>query len=189
MRVKNVERNLGRSRAFYARSMKEEGFERAVREQKDRVHSYAFWMLRDRDEARDISQEALVRLWQHRNQVPDEAIRSWLLRTAHHLCVDRLRRRAVRSGPSLEDVTPMLRDRNPGPDKAAAAEETGRRIGDALRSLSSRDRAIVLMREVQGMAYDEIARALDLPLGTLKASLHRAREKLRRELIQAGVAP
>jgi len=83
----------------------------------------------------------------------------------------------------------MLRDRNPGPDKAAAAEETGRRIGDALRSLSSRDRAIVLMREVQGMAYDEIARALDLPLGTLKASLHRAREKLRRELIQAGVAP
>ncbi len=169
--------------------MRDESFERAVLEQKDRVHSYAFWMLRNHDEARDISQEALVRLWQHRDQVPDGAIGSWILRTTYHLCVDRLRRRAVRSGPPLEDVTPTLRDGSPGPDRAALAGETGRRIGDALRSLSSRDRAIVLMREVQGMAYEEIAHALDLPLGTLKASLHRAREKLRRELIQAGVAP
>lgn len=165
------------------------GFEKAVLEHKDRVHSYAFWMLRDRDEARDISQEALVRLWQHRDRVPDEAIRSWLLRTTHHLCVDRLRRKAVRHGPPLEDVSPRLRDGNPGPDSAALAGETGRRIGEALRALSDRDRAIVLMRELQGMPYEEIAAALRLPLGTLKASLHRAREKLRLELTRAGVTP
>ncbi len=169
--------------------MTDDGFERVVHEHKDRVHGYAFWMLRDRDEARDVSQEVLVRLWQHRERVPGEAIRAWLLRTTHHLCVDRLRRRAVRSGPSLEDLAPTLHDGTPGPDRSAASEELGRRIGEALQALSPRDRAIVLMREVQGMAYEEIAQVLDLPLGTLKASLHRARERLRRDLMQAGMTP
>lgn len=169
--------------------MTDDAFERVVFEHKDRVHGYACYMLRNRDDARDVSQEALVRLWEHREQVPSEAIRAWLLRTTHHLCIDRLRRQAVRSGPSLEDMEPVLEDAGPAPDRSAASEQTGRRITAALGALSPRDRAIVLMREVQGMPYDEIAEALRLPLGTLKATLHRARERLRRELVQSGTTP
>lgn len=169
--------------------MSDDGFERAVTEHKDRVHGYAFFMLRDRDDARDASQEALVRLWQHREQVPEEAARAWLLRTTHHLCVDQLRRRSVRAGVPVEDESVTLKDEAPGPHRSAAAREMGRCIGDALLSLSPRDRAIVIMREVQGMAYDEIAHVLELPLGTLKATLHRARERLRQQLAQAGMVP
>jgi RNA polymerase sigma-70 factor (ECF subfamily) len=169
--------------------MTDDGFERAVREHKDRVHAHAYWMLQDREEARDVAQEAMVRLWQHRSDVPDEAARPWLLRTVHHLCVDRRRRLSVRSGPDMEVVAPILADANPGPDRSAASTEAGRLIARALATLSERDRAIVLMREVHGMAYGEIARTLDLPLGTLKATLHRARGRLRERLLHAGVTP
>ena len=166
-----------------------ECFERAVREHKDRVHGYACWMIHDRDEAGDVTQEALVRLWQHRGEVPEEAARGWLLRTAHHLCVDRMRRRSIRSGPAMDDVAPQLADSSPGPHRAAASRETSRLIFDALQTLSQRDQAAVLLREVQGLAYDEIAQILDMNLGTLKATLHRARERLRDRLVEAGMTP
>jgi RNA polymerase sigma-70 factor (ECF subfamily) len=169
--------------------MDDRGFESAVKEHRDSLHGYAFWMLRDRDDARDVAQEAMVRLWQHRGDVPGEAAKAWLLRTAHHLCVDRLRRRAVRSGPDMEEIAPTLRDPSPSPHRSASSREAGRRIADALASLSERDRAIVLLREVHGMAYEEIARTLDVNLGTLKATLHRARERLREHLVHAGVTP
>jgi RNA polymerase sigma-70 factor (ECF subfamily) len=55
--------------------------------------------------------------------------------------------------------------------------------------MAEQDRAVLVMREVQGLPYDEIAKSLDLPLGTLKARLHRARDRLRAKLIRVGVTP
>ncbi len=166
-----------------------ESFERAAREHKDRVHGYAFWMIHDREEAGDVAQEALVRLWQHRSEVPEVAARGWLLRTAHHLCVDRMRRRAIRSGPAMDDVAHLLTDMSPGPHRSAASRETSRLIFDALQTLSQRDQSAVLLREIHGLAYDEIAKILDMNLGTLKATLHRSRERLRERLVAAGMTP
>ena len=169
--------------------MTDAGFRSAVLEHKDRVHAYAVGILRHREDARDVAQEALVRLWQHRDEVHDGAARTWLFRTAHHLCIDRLRRSAVRAESGLEPVEPLLPDSTPGPEREAASEQLGRHLDAALSRLSERDRAIVLMREVQGMSYEEIAEVLEMPLGTLKAALHRAREKLRESLLTAGVTP
>jgi RNA polymerase sigma-70 factor (ECF subfamily) len=67
--------------------------------------------------------------------------------------------------------------------------ETAGAIASALATLSPRDRAIVLLREVEGLPYEEIAGILELPLGTLKVSLHRSRERLRRFLTSSGVSP
>ncbi len=164
-------------------------YERLVREHKDRVYSFAVWTLRDAEEARDVAQEALVRLWQHRKKVQIPAARSWLMTTAHHLCVDRLRRRHRRPEIDQESLVVPLTDGGPDPHRLAASSETARAIGRALSALGENDRAVVLMREVQGMSYEEIARVLGVPLGTLKAKLHRARDRLRRELSSAGVVP
>jgi len=169
--------------------MENDAFERRVQEHKDRVYSYAAWMLRDLEEARDVAQEALVRLWQYREKVEDPATRSWLLTTTHRLCIDRLRRRRKRPEVSEQDQLNPAPDEGPSPMRLAASSETGRAIADALDKLGHQDRAVVVMREIQGMAYDEIATALELPLGTLKAKLHRARERLRRHLTAAGVTP
>ena len=77
----------------------------------------------------------------------------------------------------------------PGPARLAESSELGAVIQKGLDTLAPLDRAVIVMREVQGLPYDDIAQALGLPLGTLKARLHRARERLRTRLTRAGVAP
>lgn len=164
-------------------------YERAVAEHKDRVHSYAAWLLHDMEDARDVAQESLIRLWTHRDTVCIESVRSWLLKTVHNLSIDLLRRRKRRAESHEEDLAMLVDEDRPGSDHSARGSEIGRMIGRALTRLSDRDRSMVLMREVQGLSYNEIATSVDLPLGTVKAALHRARERLRRELIGAGVGP
>ncbi|MCP3981479.1 MAG: RNA polymerase sigma factor [bacterium] len=170
--------------------MENAAFEKAVLEHKDRVHAYARMMLKNAAEAQDVAQEALVRLWTHRAKVDVEGSRAWLLRTTHNLCIDRIRKRKVRA--EVADPDDALRahaDSGPGPAQLSAAGDLGRSIEKALKKLSEQDRAVVLMREVQQMPYDEIADVLGLPMGTLKARLHRARERLRQALIRSGVTP
>ena len=123
--------------------MDNEAFENAVVTHKDRVHAYAAMMLRDATEAQDVAQEALVRLWQFRGQVGERGARPWLMRTAHNLCIDRIRRRKVRA--EVEDGEAVMErqaDDNPGPWQLAEAGELGRRIDEALGSLPSMDRAV-----------------------------------------------
>jgi len=170
--------------------MDDRAYEQAVMMHKDRVHSYATMMLRNSTEAQDVAQDALIRLWNHRERVERRGARLWLMRTTHNLCIDQIRRRKVRAevndGETVMDSKP---DAAPGPQHLAQSTELGRLIERELGELSPQDRAVVVMREVQGLPYDEIAQTLELPLGTLKARLHRAREKLRTRLARAGVAP
>jgi RNA polymerase sigma-70 factor (ECF subfamily) len=164
-------------------------FERIVREQKDRIYSYAAMMLRNTTEAQDVAQEAMVRLWQHRARVDADGAPFWLRRTTHNLCVDRLRRRRTRREIGAEPNDAVTADRRHGPQRLVESSELGEQIGGALADLSPRDRAVVILREIQGLPYAEIARLLEVPLGTLKARLHRAREQLRTRLVRAGVTP
>ena len=168
--------------------MREEAFEAAVMLYKDRVHAYATLMLRDRTEAQDIAQEALVRLWEHREQVREDGARLWLMRTVRNLCIDRIRKVRVRSEVDEGDaVVEAEAASTPSPEKLTESGELGRQIEIALAALSLQDRSVLVMREVQGLPYDEIAEVLEVPLGTLKARLHRARERLRARLGRAGV--
>jgi len=165
-------------------------FQAAVLEHKDRVHSYARSILRDSEDAKDVAQECLVRLWRHHEKVePGAGCKNWLLRAAHNLCIDRLRRRSSRPETSPGDDVAEPTDARPGPERLASSTEVGGRLERALLDLDHRDRAIVLLREVEGLSYEEIAEALGLKMGTLKATLHRSREKLRIALVRAEVTP
>jgi RNA polymerase sigma-70 factor (ECF subfamily) len=166
-----------------------EAYERVVMEHKDRVFGYASAMLRNPAEAQDVAQEALIRLWNHRAEVDSEGAHRWLRRTAHNLCIDRLRRAKCRPEDPAGDDLERGADHSPSPLRRAEASEVGRALGTALAALPERDRAVILLREVEGLAYEEIAEILEVPLGTLKARLHRAREHLRARLVRAGVTP
>lgn len=159
-------------------------------EHKDRIHNYARGILRDPEDAKDVAQECLIRLWNHRERVePGAGCRSWLLRSAHNLCVDRLRRRSAHREVSREDDTTEPSDGRPGPERLTSSVEIASRLEQALLDLDLRDRSIVLLREVEGLPYEDIASLLDLKMGTLKATLHRAREKLRKSLVATEVTP
>jgi RNA polymerase sigma-70 factor (ECF subfamily) len=167
-------------------------YRQAVLTHKNRVFGYAVRLLGDRDDARDVAQEALVRLWEHREKVPEgAAARAWLLKTAHRLCVDRARASAWAVEPEQPDLAVDI-----AVDLAAHSPEaraSTRQLGDALAAtlsaLAPRDRAALLLRDVEGLSYEECAEVLEVPLGTLKAILHRARERARLRLTKAGVAP
>ncbi len=182
-------RNFSTAGSVLMMAMQNEAFERAVLEQKNRVYTYAAMLLRDPMEAQDVTQETMIRLWQHKDKVETEAARFWLRRTAHNLCVDRIRRRTSRPESELEPVEGFTSADAPDPERLAESVELGEAIEAAMGKLTTDDRAVLILREVQGLPYDEIAHALEIPLGTLKARLHRARENLRRRLTRAGVAP
>ncbi len=156
---------------------------------KNLVHGYAYRMLGNREDARDVAQEVLIRLWENREKVIPDSGKAWLLRTTYRLCVDRTRRKKVRSEVFGDAVLDPVADVTPNPEKQSAAGELGRAIEAALGQLRKEDRTVVLLREVHHTSYEEIARILSQPLGTVKARLHRARIRLRRELVEAGVTP
>jgi RNA polymerase sigma-70 factor (ECF subfamily) len=181
--------NNSRGSAFFVRAMNSEGFQIVVREQKNRVFAYAAMLLRNQAEAQDVVQESMVRLWQNQSKVDQSGAPMWLKRTAHNLCIDRIRRRKVRSEVGTEQLEATSIDTSPGPDRVAESDRLGREIEQALGKLSEQDRSVLILREVQERPYAEIAEMLALPMGTLKARLHRAREQLRKKLIRAGVTP
>ena len=169
--------------------MNDDAFRSAVLEHKDRVFGYAARLLGDREEAKDVAQEALTRMWERREAIEGgDGARFWLLRAAHNLCVDRLRRRGARfevGDGALDEIEAG----DCAPDRAACGRETAAAIERALAGLPARDRAALLLREAHGLSYDELAATLGVPLGTAKAILHRAREKAQRALVAAGVRP
>jgi RNA polymerase sigma-70 factor (ECF subfamily) len=166
--------------------MTEADYRQLVVTQRDRLHTYAAWWLGDLEAAGDVSQEAFLRLWQNHPSVHPAAGRSWLFRAAHRLCVDRHRVRAARMEVSLDSlVDGPLDDRN-GLDDGRRAAELRRVLAEGLARLSAADRAVLVLREVLGLPIAEIGGVLERRAGNVKVALHRARERLRRELLKVS---
>lgn len=137
------------------------------------------------DDAADATQAALVAVWQRGADVPADRQRAWVSRVARNAALDLVRRRRVRPQPFAADVDLEPVSPAPLPDALAEAGDLRREIGDALDALGEPFRSLVVLRDVEGLSYDEIADALSLPLTTVKVYLHRARTRLRTALHQS----
>jgi RNA polymerase sigma-70 factor (ECF subfamily) len=162
-----------------------EAFEALVQRHQAACFSLALRMLGNRDEAMDALQDSCLKAWRGIGDYRGGAFRSWMNSIVARTCLDRLR--ASRPQVALEDdqgrVIP-LPDPRPGPETAALSRERVRAIEAGLARLSPDHRAIVLMRDLSGMSYEEIAAALDLPVGTVRSRLARARAGLQAELLR-----
>lgn len=148
-----------------------------------RVYAFACYLLGDADEAADVTQEVLIRLWRHRERVDETRMLPWLLRVTRNACIDALRRRRVQPAQAgRSDVLELTATDAPSPADAAEQLDFQVRLQQALDRLHEPYRSIVLLREVQELKYEEISEALELPLGTVKVYLHRARKMLREAL-------
>lgn len=162
------------------------GYERAVAEHRRRVYSFAYHLLRNREEAEDVTQEVLLRLYHHRHRVEARRAGAWLLRVTRNACYDLLRHRRTvdRHVTDLDDEAVVeLPDRHrPDPQRQAETGAFRQRLEEALDELAGPYREVVILREIQGLTYREIAEALEMPLNTVRVNLHRGRRKLRRRL-------
>ena len=157
-----------------------------------RIYRIALSYLRDRDEAQDAVQETFVKAYQGAGRWDGSAeVAPWLSRIAVNHAIDRYRgrRRRLRSEAPLdvEDHAERVAAPAPSPERRAMDREAGEKIAAALGALPERQRAVVVLRLYQDMNLDEIARTLDMSLGTVKSSLHRALRRMRETL--AGLRP
>jgi RNA polymerase sigma-70 factor, ECF subfamily len=147
------------------------------------VYTMAYRLTGDRDEARDLAQDVFVRVYRNLDRYRPGTFEGWLYRITKNLFLDRVRRRKrVRLEPLPEEEWRQPSDLSPGP---AERIETGLLRGDlerALQELPPLFRTAVVLCDVQGLAYEEVAEATGWPLGTVRSRIHRGRRLLRRRL-------
>lgn len=166
-------------------------FERLVRDHKDRIYGYVCRMTNDSPDAEDITQEVFLRAYQSFHAFRhDAAVDTWLYRIATNLVIDRFRRarRAPQvnqwdgSGESDEVREVPDPDRERDPQARLARDELQRQVQKAVFALPTNFRTVVLLHDMEGLSYEEVAQALGCPLGTVKSRLFNARLLLRRKL-------
>lgn len=161
-------------------------FESLVEKYRERVWRLAYNYLRDREEAQDVAQEALIRAWQALPSFRGQsAFYTWLFRIAVNVAADRARQRAARGRAfgtervPEEDWDRAMLDPGAAPDDTAARTERREQIQRALDTLPERHRTIIMLSDLEGLSYREIAEVLDIPMGTVMSRLHNARKRLR----------
>lgn len=158
-------------------------FERLVEEYQHRIFTYSSYQLGNRDEALDVTQEVLLKLWRHWQELEPDIVWPWLVRVTRNASIDALRKRNVQSrrlerDPEGERIT-RVPSAEPLPDAQMETSDFSAHLQEALEQLKEPYRSIVILREVQQLKYEEISEALELPLNTIKVYLHRGRRKLR----------
>jgi len=173
-------------------------FEGLVLVNQKNVYNLALKMTRNEEDALDISQEAFVKAFrQLRNFRGDSRFSVWLYRLTYNLCIDFLRKKKPESNVvSLNyeddsgDITPLeIPDLRNLPEDSTIRSEMRKNITDSIKELPLKHRKVIAMREIAGMSYDEIAKTLNINVGTVKSRLARARLKLIDILKEKGTFP
>jgi RNA polymerase sigma-70 factor, ECF subfamily len=163
-------------------------FEDTAQRYRSRVYSFARYLLSNREEAEDVTQEVLLRLWRHQRGLDEERLGAWLLRVTRNACYDLLRKRRSDSAALASDAglhgeeAWQIASAEPGPQAQAEAADFRRRLLEALQELGEPYKSVVILREVQGLPHREIGEALGIPEVTVRVHLHRGRRKLRERL-------
>jgi RNA polymerase sigma-70 factor, ECF subfamily len=174
------------------------GSEKAYRELLDRyqrpVFSLVYRMVRDRERAEDLAQETFVKVFNHLESYnPKYKFSSWIFKIANNLAIDALRRkepemvsldgsRYATTTEEVESTRITVASEDENPEQLLEAKELGEAIELAIGKLRAEYRTAILLRHVEGRPYEEIAEIMDVPLGTVKTFIHRARSELREHL-------
>ena len=168
----------------------ESAFEAILRLYEKKVYTLCRRMCGNDEDAQEAAQDAFLALWRSVKSFRGEAsLSTWLYRLATNACIDLLRRNK-RGGERVslddEETTFELSDPSPLPEQVVERRETQRLIEEGLAALPEEYRAILLLREAEGLSYAEIADAMHIELGTVKSRISRGRVLLRNYLTASG---
>jgi RNA polymerase sigma-70 factor (ECF subfamily) len=132
------------------------------------------------DEADDIAQDAFLRAFHKLDTFRGDSFRSWLLRITHNRALNVMARRTPEPVDPVEHQQQLEGDEEPRQDPARSLEHSERRarLASKLEQLRPAHRSVLVLRDLEGFSYEEIAEVTDSPLGSVKGRLHRAREEL-----------
>lgn len=171
---------------------REDGFEELVRRYQRPITGYVFRMLGDYEFSLDVTQEVFIKVYNSLERYSSEyKFSTWLYRIAHNAAIDHMRRNSV-NPQSIEtenaDGTYQLQieSPNPSPEQDRERSEWRTEIDAVVKRLPAPYRELILLRHSRDLSYDEIAEITNLPLGTVKNRLFRAREMMRDIFLERG---
>ena len=180
--------------AALAKEGREPAFRELVRRYERPVFSLIFRMVRDRELAEDLAQDTFIKVLNNIDRYrPEFKLSSWLFKIANNVTIDHLRRRQLatvsldgsphaQTAAEAQATSLDVESRGESALEAMESRELGSAIELAIARLRPEYRSCILLRHVEGRSYEEIAATLDLPLGTVKTYIHRARHELREAL-------
>lgn len=177
-----------------ARSGRERAFKELLTRYERPVFSLVYRMVRDRSLSEDLAQETFIRAFNAIDGYdPKYKFSSWIFKIANNLTIDHLRKRkldtvSLDGSPDATTEDELSRTRftpsstDESPEEYVVNRELGSQIEEAIATLRPEYRTVVLLRHVEGHSYEEVAEIMELPLGTVKTYLHRARTELKQVL-------
>ena len=163
-----------------------EAFEQLVFRHRDKIFARALMMMRNEEEALDLSQEAWVKSWQRLHQFQGESsFATWMTRIVINLCLDQIRRQKKMRAESIEqmeeDVGGVERHmpvEHANPTEGLENDELRKRIDEAMGKLTEAHRTVLVLHEFQGLEYKEIAKRVGISIGTVMSRLFYARRRM-----------
>ena len=159
-------------------------FEILVQKYQARIYTLCRYLLKNSQDADDAAQDTFVKAFQGlKSFEPTSSFYTWLYRIAVNTCLDYKRKSSLQSFYAPADIRErldMVPSKGPSPESAYAAKESIRALQAALNSVSEKLRIVIVLKEIEGLPYEEIAKILDVSVGTVKSRISRAREALRK---------
>jgi len=165
-----------------------EAFEKLIEAYQKKVFNIALGILNNYDDANDIAQDVFIRIFKSiKNFKGESAFSTWLYRITTNACLDELRKRKNKNVISLDEdirfdggeIPRQIVDDGPPLDVIAERNELKRIVNNAISELSEEHKTVIILREIQGFSYEEIAEVLKCPQGTVKSRISRARNILK----------
>lgn len=177
-----------------AKSGDDDAFAQLMRDNEKRIYNLTLRMTGNPDDAMDLAQEAFLNAWRGLKFFKgDSTFSTWVYRLASNACIDHLRRQKRRQDISApmpmdeeDDRPPDIPDDRFRPEQELERQELRNAVSAGLEQLSDEHRQVLIMREINGLSYQEIADVLDLEAGTVKSRIARARNSLRKILLESG---
>jgi len=166
-------------------------FDQLVIRHKESIFNLCYWFLGDYQDANDYAQETFIKVYRSLKRFRGEAAFStWLYRIAVNTCKNRLKSVEHRykqktislDNPDCEGVVLEVRDESQKPNGVLEGKQLMLHIREAINGLPRDQKTVIVLRDIQGLSYEEIIRITGLPLGTVKSKIARARQELRRKL-------
>ncbi len=158
-----------------------------IQQYKNKVYTYSMYMLKNKMDADDVTQEVMIRIWQNIDKFNMLAAKTWIIKTTNNLCIDFLRRRsvAVKRKNEIDELfeeTYSANSNSDNPYLITHFKMAASKIKEAIQNLPENLRSVFVLYEIEGLKYKEISKALDIPINSVKVYLLRARKKLQEEL-------
>jgi len=161
-------------------------FEELVLRYEKKIYNYCYRMTNNEQDAEDLTQEVFIKVYKNLKSFRGNShFSTWVYRIAHNICIDRYRRMKISSvslsagGSGEDDKEIEIASNDQSPEEAVITREQQELLQKCITELKPQYRSAIVLRDIQNYSYEEISRIMDIPIGTVKSHISRARSALR----------